>query len=158
LTETVGQAGTTTSLSASPGTTVYGQPVSFVATVAPVSSGSGTLTGSVVFAVDGANQAPVPVNAAGQAGITLTTLSAGATHSIVAVYTSDPSFAGSTSNTVGQPVVKVGTSMVITAPSNTFVLGQPVTFTATVTANSPSTAVPVGFVTFVVDGVNQPPA
>src|SRR5205823_9153493 len=49
LTQTVNQASTTTTLASSLSPSVFGQPVTVTATVAPVAPGAGTPTGSVAF-------------------------------------------------------------------------------------------------------------
>jgi hypothetical protein len=50
-TQTVGQAGTTTTVTSGPDPSVFGQAVTFTATVVP--PGAGTPTGTVVFTIDG---------------------------------------------------------------------------------------------------------
>jgi hypothetical protein len=49
------------------------------------------------------------------------------------------------------------TALTLTTSAGTLNLGQPVTFTATVTAQAPGSNVPQGSVTFSIDGVPQPP-
>src|SRR5207244_6987882 len=46
---TVGQAGSTTAVSSSQNPSVFGQSVTFTATVSPVAPGAGTRTGTVTF-------------------------------------------------------------------------------------------------------------
>ena len=87
-----------TSSNASP---IYGQPVTFTATVTP-SVGVGP-TGTVQFQIDG-NDVGSPVALSGNtASYTTSTLSAGS-HSVVAVYGGDGNYAGSTSSAVTQHV------------------------------------------------------
>ena len=94
-------ATTVTSNIASP---AEGQPVTFTAAVTPA-SGSGE-TGTVQFVIDGANAGgPVTIsNSNGTATYTTSSL-AGGSHSVVAIYSGDANFAGSTSSTFTQSVV-----------------------------------------------------
>src|SRR5439155_663788 len=52
-THQVNQAATTTAVTSSPNPSSFGQPVTFTASVSPVSPGSGTPGGTVSFAADG---------------------------------------------------------------------------------------------------------
>ena len=74
---------TTTTLTTTPTTLTYGSSIIFNATV----TGTATLTGSVVFAVDGTTVGTVPVSS-GNASLTLTRLVAGK-RTITATYTND---------------------------------------------------------------------
>src|SRR5262249_6049230 len=76
------------------------------------------------------------------------------THSITAVYAGDGNFNSSTSAALSQTVDAADTSTVVVSSLNPATAGKPVTFTATVTAGSPSTAAPTGTVQFQVDGAN----
>jgi uncharacterized repeat protein (TIGR01451 family) len=134
--QTVNQAVTTTTLSSSPNPSTFGQAVTFTATV----SGSGA-TGSVTFK-DGATVLGSTALSAGSATFTTSSLTAGS-HSITAVYGGDPSFSSSTSNVVTQVVTLSSTTTTLTSSVNPSAVGQPVTFTATV---SPAGA--TGTVTF----------
>jgi hypothetical protein len=70
-----------------------------------------------------------------------------ASHSITAVYGGDSNFTTSTSAALSQTVNAAATTTAGSV-SGTQYFGQPQTFTATVTANSPSTATPTGSVDF----------
>ena len=98
---------TTTVLTSSDATSVYGESVTFTATVAPVSPGTGTPTGTVDF-LDGTTVIGTaePLTA-GVATFITSTLTVGP-HSITAVYCSDTTFATSTSSAVSQVVTPVG--------------------------------------------------
>ncbi len=107
-----GQASTTTALSASPNPSVYGQPVTFTATVAS-GTGSGTPTGSVTF-MDGTttlNPGGTQLNSSGVASFTTSALAVGDHPAITAVYSGYSNFGGSTSpaidELVGQPVLPI---------------------------------------------------
>ncbi|MDN0199930.1 Ig-like domain repeat protein [Streptomyces sp. S.PNR 29] len=145
---TVGRASTTTTVSSSPDPSVVGQPVTFTATVAPVAPGAGTPTGSVVFDFgDGST----PVTATLSNGVaTVTrpyTARTGSPYTVTVTYSGDTDFVGSTgvdSHTVGQ----ASTTTTVSSSPDPSVVGQPVTFTATVASVAPGAGTPTGTVTF----------
>ena len=153
--EVVSQATTNTTLLSSNPTPAYGVQVIFTAQVsssAPVKP-TGTVTfcdgtfnaGSCAGTVIGSS----PLNANGQASVTDSTLSVGAAHSIMANYPGDSNFGGSTSGATTVTVQK-GTSATGLVSSKKFpVLGDSVSFTATVT---PPPATPGESVTFTDNG------
>ena len=154
LTQTViGDSTRTTLTSTSPGTTFYGQPVTFTATVAIKNPGAGTPGGTVTF-YDGATPLgqPVPVsttNGVTTAALTWSTLSVNPDHSITAVYSGDTDDKGSMSNALNLAVGQDSTTTTLTSTSSgTIVFGQSVTFTATVAVQSPGAGTPGGTVTF----------
>ena len=133
---------------------VYGQSLTFTDTVSAVSPGSGTPTGTVVFK-DGSTPLSGGVESYNVVGVNLvatyvTSLLNVASHSIVASYSGDSNFITSTSNTVSPDVSKdtTTTAVVSSSASNTSTFGQSVTFTATVSANTPGSGTPTGTVTF----------
>lgn len=137
------QVATTLSLGSSANPSVFGQPVTFTATV---NGGTGTPTGTVTFR-DGSTVLGV-INVANRtASITVSTLSAG-THSITAVYSGDAVFATSTSATVSQVVNRANTTTSLIASPNPVARRADVTLTATVTAVAPGAGTPTGTVTF----------
>ena len=124
---------TTTVLTSSGTPSLVGDPVTFTATVTP---DSGTVTGeSVVFTLDGTPQPPVTLNASGVATLTTSTLAAG-THTVVATFAETPQFAGSQSATLTQQVDRIATTTTLTTSGTPSLVGDPVTFTATVTPES----------------------
>jgi hypothetical protein len=155
----VGQSKTTTVLITAPDPSVSGQAVAFTATVTPVAPGAGNPTGLVNFVegttVLGSATLAATVNG-DTASIGLATLAVG-DHEVQAIYTGDLNYIGSTSvavdQTVNQAPPVVGTTTVVTASPSNSVFGQPLAFTATVTAQS-GTATPTGSVQFSVDGTN----
>ena len=88
------------SLSSSQNPSLFGGAVTFTATVA------GGATGTLTFAVDGVNQATVPLSGS-RAQFPISNLSPG-NHSVVAAYSGDRTFAASTSNIVTQTVTSLG--------------------------------------------------
>lgn len=154
--QSVNQAGTTTSLvSSAPGGSVFGQSVTFTATVAPVAPATATPTGNIEFTVNGVVHT-VPVDGSGQAALTLSNLPVSGANSIQARYTGSANYAFSDSNTVVQSVSAVNTTVSVVSSANPIYYTQSATFTATVDAVSPSLATPSGMVIFTVDGVAQP--
>jgi hypothetical protein len=102
----VTRADTSTTLTSSPNPSVFGQAVTFLATVSP-RSGTETPTGTLSFFQDGSTTAFAieTVNSSGSATITTSALTVGA-HSINATYIPDTgsSFNGSASTTLTQQV------------------------------------------------------
>ena len=152
---------TTTALSSSSNPSVFGQAVTFTATVSGAAGSSGPPTGTVTFTIDGVAQPPVPlavVNGVAQAAFPTSTL-AGGNHTLTAAYSGDANFAASTSPPLTQAVnapTLVPTTTQLNAQPNPSTLGQPVTFFAFVIPTT-GTGTPTGTVTFTIDGVAQPP-
>ena len=145
MTQTVDPAASTTTLTSSKNPSSLGQAVTLTATVTPAAA-----TGTVTFTVDGVAGSPVTL-VAGKATLTTSTLTAGS-HPIVATYSGDANFSGSTA-TMTQIVDPVAASTTaVTSSLNPSVYGQAVTLTATVTP-----AAATGTVTFTVDGVAGSP-
>jgi len=144
--QVVNQDNTTTNLVVTVNPSVYGQSISFTASVAAVVPGTGTPTGSVTF-FDGSTTLKTVTLTAGAATYTTTKLATGQ-HTITAAYNGSSTFAISTSTALTQTVNQDGTSTVVTASANPSVYGQSVTFTATVSAALPGSGTPTGTVTF----------
>jgi uncharacterized repeat protein (TIGR01451 family) len=162
---TVTQASTSTGVTSSQNPSVFGQPVTFTATVTDTSAGSTAQpTGSVQFVVDGVNFGPAVAlagassnssTATSQATATLSV--AGSPHSVTANYiNADGNFTNSSGSLAGGQIIAVAsTNTVVVSSANPSTFGQSVTFTATVTdISAGSIAQPTGSVQFVVDGVN----
>ncbi len=114
--------------------------------------GSGTPTGTVTFYPDGVSIGTGTLSVVGgqdQATRTTSSLST-ATHLITAAYTSgDGNFNASPASTaISQVVNKDSTTTTAGASPSSANLGQTVTFTATVSANSPGSGTPTGTVDF----------
>lgn len=135
---------TTTSISAGPDPTAYGATVTLDATVSAVSE-PGTPTGSVEFFAGTTSLGSAPLGPSGVATLDVDSLETG-THDLTAEYLGDASYASSTSTPEQQTVMKATVTVSLTSSINPSGVGDPVTFTATVTnANG---AVPGGTVTF----------
>ena len=145
--QVVNKADTTTSVTSDINASVFGQAVTFTATVAAVLPGVGTPNGTVEF-WDGATDLGPGTLAGGQANSApISNLSVGS-HSITAVYAATSDFNTSTSPALTQVVNKADTTTSVTADVNASVFGQAVTFTATVAAVLPGVGTPTGTVEF----------
>ena len=147
LTQVVNRANTSTALTNPTNPSVFGQSVTFTATVTAVAPGAGTPTGTVQFFDGVTSLGSSALNGSGVATLSTSSLSVGG-HSITAVYGSDSNFNGSTSSILTQVVNRANTSTALTNPTNPSVFGQSVTFTATVTAVAPGAGTPTGTVSF----------
>ncbi len=101
----------------------YGQGLAFTATVSPSTTGLPALTGAVQFEIDGvAFGGPVAVIGGQAVSTSIATIAAG-THSVTAVYTSDPNYI-SNSGAMSQKVDKA--HLTVTAGSLSNVYGAPI--------------------------------
>ena len=131
LLQVVNQQATTTALMSAPNPSVYPQTVTFTATVTPASGGSPT--GTVTFTEGATTLATVPLDGAGQASFSTSTLSAGS-HPVVAHYLGNTNFLASDSATNVQVVTQAPSTVTLTSSVNPSGPGQLVTFTANITA------------------------
>ncbi|HTU77616.1 MAG TPA: Ig-like domain-containing protein, partial [Solirubrobacteraceae bacterium] len=120
---------TTTALSSSLDPSTVGQAVSYAATVDPMAA-----TGSVTFedagtAISGCADQTVT---SGVATCSLSGYIAASTHSITATYSGDSNYIGSTSSLLTQVVSRARTSTTLTSSVNPSMVGQHLTYTATV--------------------------
>jgi hypothetical protein len=125
--------------------------VTFTATVAAVAPGAGTPTGTVTFQDGNVVLGTVAVGARGTATFTTSFAAAGG-HAITAVYSGAPIFVGSSQSLTEQvnaATTHKATTTTLSASANPVVVGQAVTFTATVRDPSGS-GTPTGTVTFFV--------
>jgi hypothetical protein len=138
------RARTSTSLTSSLNPSIYGQKVTWTATV--TSSGSITPTGRVNFTWDGYSIGSATLNASGVATLTKSNLNADP-YPLTAAYSGDVNNLRSTSAIVNQVVTETTSAAKITSTPNPSTLGQAVTFMATITS---PTVIPTGPVTFMV--------
>ncbi|MBI5031485.1 MAG: Ig-like domain repeat protein [Chloroflexi bacterium] len=149
----VNKAATTTALTSSVNPSVFGQNVTFTATVTATPPGNGTPSGNVQFYDNGSLLGETQSLSGGKATLITSTLAV-ASHPITATYSSDANFNGSTSSPLTQVVTKANTTTALTSSVNPSVFGQSVTFTATVGATPPGNGTPTGSVQFKDNGVN----
>jgi hypothetical protein len=150
LTQVVGKGATSTAVVSSVNPSVFSQPVTFTVSVTPVSPASGTPAGDVTLksgSCAGASLGgPTALNGSGQATFSVAGLTAGNT-TVVGCYLGNDDYTGS-NGSVSQTVAKAETSTTLGSSSNPSVFSQAVTFTATVGADAPALATPVGTVVF----------
>ncbi len=145
---------TTTAVTSDINPSIYGQSVTYTATITPENlSSSLPVTGHVQFFVDGvATGGPQPISA-GQASIAFNDLKAGS-RGIRAQYLADANYAGSTSPTYTQQVKKATpTGSVTSLPPGPITFGLKPTFTATfVNPVAPIGSLAPATVQFLIDG------
>ena len=120
---------TTTSLQSDRNPSNVNDPVTFTATVTPVVSGGQVPGGTVTFFADGSLLATV--NMVGNTASYQTSALGPGSHQVTAHYDGDPNYAGSNSNVLTQLVGITNTAL--QSSPNPSLVGQQVTFTATVT-------------------------
>jgi hypothetical protein len=155
LTFTLAPATTTTGVTSSADPSVFGQPVTFTATVS--TAGFGTPSGNVQFFDNGTPiGGAVALNASGQAQVTTSALTVG-NHSITVQYAGDVpnGFNASNGTLTGDPQVvnqAATTSGLTSNQSNPVGTNVPVTFTATVSPVAPGAGTRTGTVNFLRNG------
>lgn len=135
---------TTVTLTPSNGAAVYGQSVTFVATV----STAGTPSGTVAFYDGNTLLATVPLNGSGTATLATTALSTGS-HAITATYKGTTDLVGEQSAPSSVTVTQTGTKVVVV--QNPVFKKRKLTsvrLTAEITPSAPGGGVPGGEVTF----------
>ncbi len=163
----VNPGSTTTQVTATPPTAMFGQTVTFSATVSMLTPSYGVANAGTVTFYDGPSAdptkqigaGPVSINSSGVATVTTATLAVSSTHIISAFYTGDNlKFRNSRGQLNPFTVNPAATNTTVTETPANLVYGQPLTFTATVTTASPSTASPptAGSVAFYIDGSTTP--
>ena len=140
-------ASSTSLPSSSANPAVFGQPISFTATV---TSPSGTPSGVVTFTDGSTTLGTATLDAFGQATFSTSMLALGS-HMIRAAFNGNGNFTSSTSTVLTQTVNQASAIPTLTAVSNPSTFGQSVILTATV--NPQFTGTPTGAVTFL-DGFN----
>jgi hypothetical protein len=143
LSQVVNKDSTSTLLVSSVNPSVFGQSVTFTATVTANAPGSGVPTGTVTFRDNGKALATVTLNASGIAVFTTSTLPAG-TQNIVATYNGSGSYKFDNSAKLVQIVNKASTKSTVVSSLNPAAFGQAVTFTLTVTPVLPGGGIPTG--------------
>jgi hypothetical protein len=142
---TIKQATANLALSSTGGSAVYGQGVTFVATL---SAAVGTPTGTVTFLDGGSPLDTVAVNASGLATFSTASLSPGS-HSITAIYNGSSFFEGAGSAATSESVAR-GSAHVILVAHPVLKKKKPVSFnlTAEITPSATGGAAPSGTVIF----------
>src|SRR6185437_5996064 len=152
VTQAVSKPAVTITLTNNINPSLYGQQVTFTATVTPLPPGTGTPTGQVTF-FDGANNLAVVTLVGGQA--TYTGMLPVGNHSIAVSYPGDTNFQPFVSPTIAEIVNRIPSSISLTTSAPNAVASQVLTFTAQISpVPSAGVAYPSGQVAFF-DGSNQ---
>lgn len=164
INQVVQPAASNVSATVTPNPSVFGQPVTFTATV--VSNGGVAATGTISFAFNGAVFGTATLGASGRddqnrltstATFSTSVLPAGADQ-VVVTYSGDAANTGG-SMVLTQNVFKADSATEITSSANPSTFGQPVTFMASVVdSTAGSTGKPTGSVTFLDGGQPIPSA
>lgn len=147
VSQIVTAAGTNTTLTSSITSPVYGQAVTFTAAVTVRSPGATTPSATVSFWDGSTNLGTSTLDSTGHATFTISSLKAGS-HSITAAYAGDKNTLSSASPTLALSVTSGSTTVGLIESTTNSLIGQPVTFTATVQAVSPAAGTPTGTITF----------
>jgi Bacterial Ig-like domain (group 3) len=142
---TVNPDSTSTALTFNPSTVVVGQQVTMTATISVTAPGVSTPSGTVTFKQGTAILGTVSLT--GNTAALKYTFTSPGTEAITAVYSGNANETTSTGSG-NLTVSAVGTQTKLTSSASPAVLNQSVTFTATVSEQSPGTATPTGTVMF----------
>ncbi|NHA00314.1 hypothetical protein G5V59_09905 [Nocardioides sp. W3-2-3] len=147
----VGPAGTTVALVASPSPSLQDQEVRLTASVAALSPGSGSPTGTVDFAANGESIGSAPLSG-GSAVLEVSDLAPGS-YQLTATYAGDDDYTGSAASPISHTVIEgtavVATTTTLSSSADPSTYGDLITFRAEVAAGDSS---PHGTVQFSVDG------
>ncbi len=149
LTQTVNpvKTDTSTTLISNVNPSLFGQSVTFTATVK--TTGAITPTGTVTFKDGSTTLGTGTLNGSAIATYKTSSLSvSGSPHAITAVYGGDAKYNGSSSGALQQTVSKDGTTSLLVNPCSSVKAGSNVTFNATVSPVAPGSGTPAGTVTF----------
>jgi len=133
VTVTISKTATTTTVTPATTTPTAGSSLQVSATITASTTGSTGPTGTVNFTLDGVSQgtAPVTSGTSPTATLTIPVIAAG-THSLVATYSGDGNYAGSTSPSVSITAGKSATITTLTATPPVLAVGSTETLTATI--------------------------
>lgn len=152
--QSVQKAITSTTVATSVTPSVYGQVVTFNATIARTTTGPLNPTGSVTFRLGGnpIGVGSVVIDSNGVTTASYTTFSSQlpvGTNTVNATYSGDNNYATSTGS-ISQQVNRANTVTTVTASPSSSTYGQQVAFTATIASVAPGAGIPNGTVTFMV--------
>ncbi len=138
----------TVTLTSTAGSAVYGQSVTLTATVMTTDAGAGPPTGTVTFLDGNTTLGVVPLDASGQATLTVSSLDLGC-HSITATYSGDDGSVGGQSAAVPQSVAQDGTTVLLVPhPVLKRKKVTQLSLTAEIEPVAPGGGVPTGVVSF----------
>ncbi|MEO6829898.1 MAG: Ig-like domain repeat protein, partial [Acidobacteriaceae bacterium] len=133
---------TATTVAVNPAAAIYGTPVTLTATV---TAGNAPVTGSVVFSINGIEQAAAQLTGGGTATATLRAAPTGS-DVVTASFAAQGNYQASTSPAVALVVTPAGSQTTLTASTQQMRLGQNIILTANVA--SATTGIPTGTVEF----------
>ena len=142
LTQEIKGYESSTNLVSSLNPSIYGQSVTWTATVTTL--GSTTPTGNVNFVWEGNSIGVATLDASGIATLTRSNLNAD-TYPLTAVYSGDTNNAGSTSAILNHVLKETTSAATLSSSANPSTEGQAVTFTATITSPTVTATGPVTF-------------
>lgn len=147
----VAQATTLLDLQSSLSPSVYGQEVTFTATLTVQAPGAGIPAGSIQFFDNGVLVATRTL-AAGVAtyAVSNLTFNGGVAHPFTATYAGDANFTASASATVNQAITRASPTNQLTSSLNPSFAGQQITLTSTITGG-----IPICFVDFFYDDLSD---
>ncbi|MGD0683473.1 MAG: Ig-like domain repeat protein [Streptosporangiaceae bacterium] len=153
LTVSITPATTSTSLRVDDASPVVGQTVNFTATVTVNAPGASAPTGTVTFAGDSGTLCSAPLGSSGPYNPVYTATCAASypaagADSVTATYGGDLNDVTSASGPVAISISPASTSTTLSSSDAAPQVGEPVTFTATVTPASPGSGTATGTVTF----------
>ncbi|MCM3809185.1 Ig-like domain-containing protein [Streptomyces sp. DR7-3] len=143
----------TTTVTSTPNPSVFGQSVTYTATVSGITAGTAPF-GDVTFVITGGpTLGPVTLTAtgpdSGTASVTDSTLAAGS-HLVTANFVNSTDPSDNSSGTTIQQVNQSATTTTVTFVPPAPVCGETVTLTASVAAVPPGSGTPTGTVTFII--------
>ncbi|MCW2799038.1 MAG: hypothetical protein JWQ70_510 [Aeromicrobium sp.] len=149
---TPSRAPTTTTASAAPSSSVFGQSVTLSATVTP-NGGGATPTGSVTFKRGATVIGSADLDGDGKVTLATDALPVG-TIAVVATYSGDDTYRSSASSPQSVVVSKAAVSVDLQSSKSPTVTGEGVDFTASVSPVAPGAGLPSGSVQLQVDGAD----
>lgn len=146
IVETIQQIPTLTLLSSDADPASAGAMIHFIASVvmSPGTTAAGAITGTVTFRDGSTGIGTAPIDSAGSAGISVSTLTPGQ-HNIVATFPGSDNYALSSSSTLTETVTSTATTTTLSTSGASALSGKPLTLTATVVSPTGS---PTGAVAF----------
>jgi large repetitive protein len=139
-----------TTLVATSHTISFSDPVTLTATLTNSTTSAPVVGRTVDFTVDGASVGSGTTGAGGVASLTYTPANPAGSYTIVASFTEDGQFLGSSDNTQTLTIDKTATTLI--ADDKTISAGDPVTLTATLTRSSNDAPIAGQTVSFSVNG------
>jgi hypothetical protein len=133
--------------SVTPSPSIVGEPYTVEGTISVTSPGAGVPTGDVTVS-DGSDSGSGTITPGGTWSCTFASMTAGTTLTATYPEGADTNYLGDTETYTSHSVDPANTTTTVSSSKNASVTGESVTFTATVSAASPGSGIPIGTVTF----------